>query len=312
MTTYAKIIADSISPDGVRLTTVEGRFRRFVLAEANTHRVISKNSASSRAIPLHKQIAKIREDLAYPEVYPAEQKGMQGGDEIEDPIRGQQAWQRAAKDALKHAQWMGEIGIHKSVVNRVLEPFMWHTVVFTATAWDNFFDQRCSPLAQPEIRVFAEAARDAMAESTPRSMSNDLARGTADWHLPYIESEDWEAAFRLMKGDSRQELNRILVKVSAARCARVSYLTQDGKRDIEADLALYERLTTAQPPHWSPLEHVATPWAENRQHVNLDFLGLDGKRHDVSTDHLPKVGNLLAWRSLRTEVEAAQGTVTYR
>jgi hypothetical protein len=56
MTHSTKILADSISPDGVRLTTLEVVMPRIVLAEFNTHRMLSRNSASSRAIPIEKMI----------------------------------------------------------------------------------------------------------------------------------------------------------------------------------------------------------------------------------------------------------------
>lgn len=311
--TYARVIADSIGPDGTRLVTIEGQFHRFVLAEANTHRVISKNSASSRAIPFTKQVQRIRDDLAYPVVWASEQKGMQGGDEIEDPQQAETWWSSAAENAIQSAEAIASLGVHKSLVNRLLEPFQMHRVIFTATAWDNFFDQRCSPLAQPEIRVFAEAAREAMLKSTPE----ELREGK--WHLPYVEFgvDDYAVADHLDPEGvaDPDDVRKMLVKISAARCARVSYLTQDGKRDIQADLDLYERLTTAQPPHWSPLEHVATPWPENRQDEGRRFFGfydIDGYTREVPTGHLPRVGNLLGWRSLRTEIETIQGQVTYR
>lgn len=329
----AKVICDSISPDGVRLTTIEGRFRRFVLAEANTHRVISKNSASSRAIPFEKQVARIKSDLAYPEVWATEKPGMQGGDPLsaEEEVVARRIWEMAANDAIGRARALRLVGdhdddatssqVHKSIVNRLLEPFMWHTVVFTATSWENFTDQRCSPLAQPEIRVFAEDVKAAMEASTPKRLIE------GEWHLPYIDSEDWNAVFRYghESGENTygQSAYHLVAQVSAARCARTSYLTHDGKRDIVEDLRLYRGneqragLVTAQPPHWSPLEHVATPWAANRQSRSDAFLGFTPLHQDnaviePAVDHLPRVGNLLAWRSLRTEVEATRGEVTYR
>lgn len=314
---YAKVIADSVSPDGVRLTTIEGRLHRFVLAEMNTHRVISKNSASSRAIPFVKQVARVEKSPAVPVVFPAEQKGMQGGDEVSYPETALEHWLGGSEDAITTARNLASENVHKSIVNRVLEPYQMHTIVCTATSWQNFFDQRCHPDAQPEIRVFAEAVQAAMAESTPKR----LVEG--EWHLPYIDAEDWEAV-RQEKIQDVRNLGRSMypemVKISAARCARTSYETQDGKRDFHQDLALYDRLTNRQqdaafahsPIHWSPLEHVATPWPSNRQSIGIDFRGFDGKWHDVPTSHLPLVGNLLGWRSLRTEVETITGSVTHR
>jgi thymidylate synthase ThyX len=140
---------------------------------------------------------------------------------------------------------------------------MWHTVIVSSTDWDGFWTQRCSPLAQPEIRAAAEAMRDAVHASTP------TPRASGDWHLPYITDED-----RTEAGHAPDTLRR----VSAARCGRVSYLTQDGRRDLDEDLQLYDRFVTADPPHASPLEHVATP---------------------ATASDSPQLGNLRGWRQLR-------------
>lgn len=293
--TYAKVIADSTFENGTRLTTMEIKLHRFVLAELNTHRVFSRNSASSRAIPVSKQLQRIRDNLAMPVVWPKEQKGMQGGETHDDETveRLTDLWYSAAADVCDLAQFLHESHkLHKSVTNRLLEPFMWHTVVITATAWDNFFLQRCSPLAQPEIRLAAQLAYEAMNESEPLELLEGM------WHLPYITNAD------------DLELSDI-IKVSAARCARVSYLTQDGTRDTSADLALYDRLVSADPKHWSPLEHPATPWPANKQDGALEIQTEEGDTISVPLDHLPKTGNLLQWRSLRTTVEAEMKVLTY-
>lgn len=260
----ATVIADSVSPAGVRLTTIEVTLHRFVLAELNTHRVFSRNSASSRAIPVKKQLARVVDDPALPVEFGANQRGMQAGEPLtgDDHDAALAAWLEARDHAVAAVEQLQELGVHKQVTNRILEPFMWHTVIVTATEWDGFWEQRCSPLAQPEIRVAAEAMLAAYDASTPAEV------GMGQWHTPYLRDED---------GDLDDETAR---QVSAARCARVSYLTHDGQRDIDKDLELYERLVTARPPHWSPLEHVATPAAEGEQ----------------------TLGNLRAWRQLRHEV----------
>lgn len=304
--TYAKVIADSISPDGVRLTTMEFGMWRSMLPEFNTHRTFSRNSASSRAIPFARQIAKIEHDLFTPVVWAAEQKGMQGGEEITSPGSAEWVWKQAAEDSVKHAKSLVNLGVHKSIVNRLIEPFMQHKVVVTATAWQNFFNQRCSPLAQPEIRLAAECIREAMMASKPQQLHE------GEWHLPYI-GDDPEALDTLAGQVDHPAPWDSAAMASAARCARVSYETQDGKRDAHEDLRLYQRLISAQPePHWSPLEHVATPWRINRQRGGIVVPLLDGTVRQLSVTHLPRVGNLLAWRSLRTTVEAEMCQVTYR
>lgn len=311
---YAKIIADSVYRKGTRLTTMELRMHRFVLAEFNTHRIFSRNSASSRAIPVQKQVDRIHEDPAFPLSWPEEMPGMHGVEDI--PVDKQwQAigiWQGQMShtfDSVEKLRDLEGYRLHKSVVNRLLEPFMWHTVVVTSTGWENFFAQRCSSLAQPEIRAVADLMKDEYETHSPEYLEETM------WHLPYIHQEDWETVHKeygKVRGNLGKSIYPTLVKISAARCARVSYLTQDGKRDISKDLELYGRLVSAKPPHWSPLEHVATPWKANRQEDILSFNGVnDGQSHMVTTRHLPRVGNLLGWRSLRVEVEQEQEAKTY-
>lgn len=267
----ARVVADSISERGHRLTTIEVTFHRFVLAEFNTHRVFSRNSASSRAIPFPKQLQRVRDNPAIPVEWRAEQKGMQGGDLLEPDAaaEAERHWLVARNMATAAAEQLASQGAHKSIVNRLLEPFMWHTVIVTATEWDGFWHQRVSPLAQPEIRVAAEAMKAAYDASAPVELQDD------DWHLPYLRDEDY--------GDAEGDLD-LLRKVSVARCARVSYLTHDGTRSLEKDLELYERLVSADPMHASPLEHVATP-------------------SNPETDPLGPLGNFVGWRQLRHLVE---------
>lgn len=325
----AKVIAHSAYAGGPAIATVQAVVQRFVLAELNTHRAVNKNSASSRAIPFKKQLRKILTDLAYPETFPAEQKGMQGGGPVQRQRLARAIWWMASRLAVAAAWTLAKLGVHKSVVNRILEPFMWHTVVLTGTAWENFFDQRCHPDAQPEIRVMAEAIRTAIQNSGPTELE------PGEWHLPYVDEEtrgdiaeyiDLKASVAELDGYGKQDYEKLgwatATKVSAARCARVSYLTQEGKRDIEADLALYNRLTLRQqqviaehvtPIHWSPLEHVATPWPENRHGVGeLSFPSMDGTELHLPDTDLPIIGNLLGWRSLRVQEEARMRVVTYR
>lgn len=293
----AKVIADSISERGDRLTTMEVTYPRFVHAELMTHRVFSRNAASSRAIPLAKMMQRVEDDPAMPVVWPSEQRGMQGGDELERPHDAKQMWLEARDAALRYAGWLQGLGLHKSLVNRILEPWAWMTVIVTATEWEGFFHQRCHEAAMPELRVAAEAMRDAHEASKPGRI------GPGEWHLPYIDASDVDAAASMVgiRGPLRNDdprLLRVLKRVSTARCARVSYLTHDGQRDIEKDLMLFDRLTDRKvdeqgwpdsPVHWSPLEHVATPCTVGdhvraRQRHLGNFTGWDQFRHTYAQE----------------------------
>lgn len=245
MSYEAKIIADSVSSVGRRLTTFEIRFPRFILAELNTHRMLSRNSASSRAIPVHKQIAAIRKDGPFmPEAFLKNKAGMQGGSELDGPTgeSAAAAWVEAAAWAVVCAENLAAVGVHKQHASRLLEPFLWHTAVVSGTEWDNFWHLRCHPDAQPEFRSIAELMQTLYRTCKP----DKLKRG--EWHLPYITEED--------RADPRFGHDiESLAMISTGRCARVSALTHDGKRDLQQDVMLGLRLMADG--HMSPFEHPA-------------------------------------------------------
>ena len=247
----ARVLLDSVSEAGIRLTTLEVTFPRFVLAEFNTHRQFSRNSASSRAIPTSKLIERVENDAVVPLVWGRNQKGMSASEVLaqEEQAEAQRAWLDARDCAVEQAQRLHHLEVHKQIVNRILEPFLWHTVIVTATEWQNFFELRCGSNAQPEIREAALRTREAMELSTP-----SLVR-SGQWHTPLIQPDELTLDIETRK------------RVSVARCARVSYLTHEGKREIEKDLELYERLKRDR--HLSPFEHVATPTVDNSFHANF-------------------------------------------
>ena len=246
MNYHAKIIADSKSPTDIRLTTVEARFPRFILAELNTHRMFSRNSASSRAVPASNNIDNIQAgDWFLPDKFTKNKRGMQADSFLidEDEFQAGAVWTKACIAATDAAIALNRLGVHKQHVNRLLEPFMWHTVIITATEWSNFYNLRCGPDAQPEMQRIAQLMRYTMLESIPQPVKYD------DWHLPYITERD-----KLEEPDQTR-----LALISAARCARVSYLTHDGKRDLAKDRELAARLL--RDGHLSPFEHPASPLA---------------------------------------------------
>ncbi|HEY5258631.1 MAG TPA: FAD-dependent thymidylate synthase [Candidatus Baltobacteraceae bacterium] len=247
----ARVLLDSVSELGVRLVTMEVTFPRFVLSEFNTHRNFSRNSASSRAVPTAKLIARVETEPVLPLEWGRNKAGMSADDVLDEreAEEGTAVWLRARDAAVAHARSLQDLHVHKQVVNRILEPYMWHTVIVTATEWDNFFALRCAPNAQPEIREAALHMRAALEGSTPRPVA------PGDWHLPLIQDDERALDIELLK------------KVSAARCARVSYLTHDGTRELDKDLELHERLKEDR--HLSPFEHVATPAGDAAFHANV-------------------------------------------
>jgi len=249
----AKILADSVTEAGHRLTTFQVCFPRIVLAEFNTHRVFSRNSASSRAIPVLKRIEGILEAPFVPEAFAANKAGMQAGGTLEGSGQeeARKIWLDARDAAVKHATRLEKLGVHKQWANRLLEPFAWHTVIVTATEWENYWNLRVSHMAQPEIFTVSAKMRQLFVDSEPKLIRLD---DPLPWHLPLVGSEygdDWNV-LRINPG--------LAVKLSVARCARVSYLTHEGKRDIEKDQGLYDRLTSNG--HMSPTEHAARPMGE--------------------------------------------------
>lgn len=272
MTITAKIIADSISEHSPRLTTYELRYNRFIHPEFMTHRMFSRNASSSRAIPVEKQIEDILRDTAMPEKWGKNQPGMQAREENDAlvdihefsaqhremifGVTAKEAWYDARDRAIESARAFHKAGYHKQIVNRLLEPFSHITVVCTATDYDNFFALRRHPDAQPEIKILADAMWEAREASTPRVLEY------GEWHLPYITEEErsYLNSAENLKYDPEPMGIDTLIRCSVARCARVSYLTHDGKKPSqEADLALYDRLVGSHPMHASPAEHQATP-----------------------------------------------------
>jgi len=252
MTITAKIIADSITEDDNRLTTMQLMYPRFIHAEFMTHRVFSRNASSSRAIPIAKMIESVRKNPAMPIHWGKNQPGMQANEEVNayEMYRAKQIWLGAMDNACNSAQALHEFGVHKQVANRLLEPFQHIHVVVTATEWDNFFALRDHPNAQPEFQKLAGQMHELYKTNQPLRVSY------GDWHLPYTQESDGAVPVRIIK--------------SAASCARVSYTNHEGKESTpEEDSKLYLRLIMADPPHMSPVEHQAMAVPGDKFYANF-------------------------------------------
>lgn len=251
----AKIVEDSIAPSGVRLTTFVLTYPRFIHSEFMTHRMFSRNASSSRAIPVKKSIQMVLENPVIPLAFTKNKAGMQGG----DPLGGDQhekalkLWLYVRDVATEAAQELADLEVHKQYANRILEPFSHITVVCSATDYANFFALRCHPMAQPEIMALADLMYDEYQASNPNQMS------IGDMHLPFVSNEERE---ELPQDD--------LIKMSVARCARVSYLNHEGKKPtLEEDITLYNRLVGSAPIHASPAEHQAIAMGDESRSGNF-------------------------------------------
>lgn len=229
----AKILADSINPFGDRLTSFEITVPKWLLQEINTHRALSRSFASSRAIPLKKY----RELATYtPEKWFANQAGMEVGEELQDSYDSKVWWKFAHQDALDAHVQLEKQNVSKSIANRLLEPFAMVKGILTATDWDNLINLRSESGAQPDFQDLSTQLGYLLLDNDPVQV------WWHKWHLPYIGlTEDYE--------------NKQNPRISAARCARVSYLNHDGLRDIEKDLDLSDMLEANK--HLSPFEHPA-------------------------------------------------------
>ncbi|MBX4200160.1 FAD-dependent thymidylate synthase [Candidatus Parcubacteria bacterium] len=277
----AEVVADSFH-NRSRLTTFEVVMPRFLLPEFNTHRDFSRNSASSRAIPVWKRLKEVLEKPFVPLQFGKNKAGMQSAESVseEDNAASRHNWLVGRDVAVLQAFFLSggtaqilkdskgdpraeelckkiedlsyffrdvitkikpiKIGVHKQHANRVLEPYSYHTVIVTSSVWKNFYALRASPLAQPEIQTLAIAMARAHTESVPCQLDE------GGWHLPFVFDED------------RKEVSdpKRLARLSSARCARVSYLTHDGKRSLDADFQMADSLQING--HMSPFEHPAT------------------------------------------------------
>jgi len=261
-----KIIADSISPAGKRITTFQLRYQRFFHSELMTHRMLSRNASSSRAIPVSKMLSQVWNDPAMPVYWGSNKAGMQAGSELTGFKRkvAEAMWVGAGR-AMCVASWvMMKLGLHKQITNRILEPWQYISVVVTATEWDNFYALRNHKDAQPEFRALAASMMYGLNNCTPTLLQE------GEWHLPYVSDDEiqdakWVGSYHL------------LPKLSAARCARVSYNKHDGtKPSMDDDLELYNQLMTrpytdkrgntygdGDPIHASPVEHQAMAHANS-------------------------------------------------
>lgn len=270
----ADVLTDSITPAGVRCTTLIVTLPRMILAELNTYRIISKdgyeqefsrNSASSRAIPTEKNIDNVRAHPFVPETFNARVAGMGVGEALDQSSQdaSRKVWLRVMAHATTGAEMLNEIGVDKSRSNRIIEPWMWHTVIITATMWDHFLAQRCPDgdefdpefPAAPEMQLFAIQVRNALDRSEPKLLEE------GSWAMPYFDWDEESELLRGLLGGLQVPINEVIngaLLVSARRVARVSF--DRAGDDAEGLMAAYDKgVVLAQSGHYSPMEHQVRP-----------------------------------------------------
>ncbi|WP_374335337.1 FAD-dependent thymidylate synthase [Methyloversatilis sp.] len=276
----ATVIADSVSHEAKRLTTMLLRYPRIVHSEFMTHRVFARNASSSRAIPVRKMLSQVWNDPAMPVWWGWNRPGMQSVEELPKLRQklSKAVWKTAGRAACVFAWVLMKLGNHKQVANRVLEPWQFITVVVTATEWENFFRLRCHPDADPTIQQLATKMQLALSASKPELI------GEGEWHLPFVRVEE--------KYDVSIAMSD-LPKLSTARCARTSYNNHDGSKPVIArDFELFDDLIEREPQHASPSEHQAMP--DTRDSVG-------------NWKHPELHGNLRGWIQFRKTIETFKG-----
>ena len=262
----AKVICDSVSETGKRITTFELEYNRYIHAELLTHRMLSKNCSSSRAIPIEKMLGYIENNMAVPVYLGRNKSGMQAVEEIEDKEPALRFWKNSFVRVKSTVNLLTKLGLHKQIANRLTEPYQMMKVVVTATEWDNFFNLRIDKDAQPELVLLADKMFNAMQGSTPKTLK------AGQWHLPYVEIENdgysnSHEYFIYDEDKSNSETNGYMyetpllledaIKISVASCAAVSYRTENMTL-AKAD-KIFDMLINAETLHSSPFEHVAMP-----------------------------------------------------
>jgi len=289
----AEVILASKGPDQKPIYTIRLRYPRIIHGEIMTHRVFSRNARSSRAVPVKTMLNEVRNTPFVPWHWGKNQKGMQASEECNEVVSlpdvafsekteqlewvvndhtSSEAWLKAADIAIITAEAFMNSGYHKQIPNRLIEPFSWIDTLITSTEWDNFLWLRDHPDAEPHLQDLARLVKQAIDDAKVW----DLKPG--EWHLPYLTTQ-YVFPFEHEYNDGQTPHHVMLCKISAARCARISYKPFDGNASLSRELERYDSLVTADRVHASPLEHQATPdthdddWGWDSPHLHGNLTG---------------------------------------
>ena len=276
----AEIVADSINPCGDRLTTFVLEYPRFFHADVMTHRVLSRNGSSSRAMPSMTLLKRILKNMQMPHFWGKNQPGMKARQELSNTRKwlAKIIWVISGYFACFFSFLLNKIGLHKQHANRITEPYATMRLVVSATDWKNFFMLRNHKDAQPEFEILAGLMEKLYNESIPKELK------AGQWHIPFGDNIDdkrlWDLVipenFDCSTDTMISLMTEAKIKIAVARCARVSYYDFHGKDDYKNDFRLYSDLVESNPKHLSPTEHVA-----------------------MALDKSERVGNFKGWKQAR-------------
>lgn len=284
--------------------TIRMRYPRIIHGEIMSHRMFSRNARSSRAVPVQTMLNEVRTIPFVPWHWGKNQKGMQAGEECNEPVilksdqdnpncdllfSREEAWLNGRDVAADLAEAYMNAGYHKQIPNRLLEPFSWMDTLVTSTDWHNFLWLRDHEDAEPHLQDLARLVKQALDEADIQTLE------PSDWHLPYITDADRHAPSNWKDGPA------VLRKISAARCARISYKPFDGDASYEREIDRYDSLVTSDRVHASPLEHQATP--DTQHMISVDLVYQDGRVSSTDTTYAWKNpslhGNFAGWIQAR-------------
>lgn len=269
----AKVVCDSVSEQGCRITTFELEYNRFIHGELLTNRAFSRNCSSSRAIPIKKMIKYTEDNMAMPLYYGSRKSGMQAGFELKSTWLPKLLWKSCFKVAKYTALAMDKLGLHKQIPNRLLEPWQMIKVVVTATDFDNFFNLRIEGAAQPEIAMLAHKMWLAREASSPQMLKD------GQYHLPYVDTyemshkeqdaQNENNQYYFLTNDASKELTlEDAIKISAASCAAQSYRTES--MTLKKANKIFDMLIKDKTLHASPFENIATPIIASNENYNAN------------------------------------------
>lgn len=275
-----EIVADSKNIFGQRITSIVATLPRILLAELNTHRAFSRNSASSRAMRFQQTVKQCQDNPFIPFRFQKDHAGMQGTEYFEGVEHKLcvNRWVSARDKAVESATELHNFGITKQLANRILEPFQYHTALITATEWENFINLRVSPFAEDHFQDLSEKILTTLNESEPKELE------VGAWHIPFGDNFNWEqlsskaieqlgwplsVSYKGVENKAiwDKTINDLKVKLATVRCARISYLNQGKESSIEDDLKLHDRLRDSG--HWSAFEHCAQSMTKDEFEMHI-------------------------------------------